>query len=918
MASWIRLSIEITRRGLEISLYDSDGAMQPPATRFEPVSGTARRERRVLDVLLKRRATAGGIWVPERWPATAAPIFVEPPARYAHLDWELIARALARHYWRQSVPVARYVPPAEGIRNPFQLPLRLVTLGQTRQAILGFERHRWVQEAIRLKGLAIQHVPAYAGLRHTLSGADIDAIVCDDYRLPNVLDTIRAVSLSARPELIVSWPTRGVVLGALDVPSGTSLYQLPSVAHGRLTRAVDIGLQGLVTADPTVELPTRTGVGGIVYCGPDTMGASRFPQAGEQVEREAAYLEALARAMELVDPASIDFERVLGKVREAREVLTPEVEQAAALILPMSETIADLRASASALGAKVPRTLTRDARERLVAEQQRRVDVALRRVSSAGVAEYIARQARLEPKTEYRLCVKIGQAFPESLLEAPPPPIDPLLPKRAARHRLTVVLFPKDLRTRGPRVRPLALPEFGPSREVSFGIVTPASFDALEARIAIYYGNQLLQNYRFVADADGTRATLEFSQTAQFKNLDKLGKRALSLSMNEDADGSTHSIMLYRDGVAKRFRIPAPIMKTATDGFWDFLKQATGPDKTKPRFSTYPEEGEPIAPEFHEVLKQAIDLGNELYRGLKKDVRQLTEELAVLRGNSDVPVQITRLHRNYVFPWTVFYDWLIPEEADGDVKVCTGWLEDGKPCAHNANSRVYCANGCWGIRHVLEEQIGGAATNADAGLELIMPKRPGAVLLSADQDQKDLDTLMELLPDVLAPLLPAENLLERVWDADSHPAIAIIYGHTETEVKNGRRIPKRITLPGRKFLSTLSIDQKTESDGELNEPRPVILLLACDTALIDVGTLNDFVSSFHYARAPVIIGTESVAFRSLLARFAREMTVALADGRPLGKSLREFRRGMIRAGNPIPFVFHAVGTAEFHIKWEED
>jgi hypothetical protein len=110
MASWIRLSIEITERGLEISVRDNTGQVRAPEKRFERSSHATGTQWRFLLELRKQRGRGGGIWVPENWPTAPTPIFVDPPAKYAHLDWELIARGLARRYWRTSVPVARYVP----------------------------------------------------------------------------------------------------------------------------------------------------------------------------------------------------------------------------------------------------------------------------------------------------------------------------------------------------------------------------------------------------------------------------------------------------------------------------------------------------------------------------------------------------------------------------------------------------------------------------------------------------------------------------------------------------------------------------------------------------------------------------------------------------------------------------------------
>ena len=88
----------------------------------------------------------------------------------------------------------------------------------------------------------------------------------------------------------------------------------------------------------------------------------------------------------------------------------------------------------------------------------------------------------------------------------------------------------------------------------------------------------------------------------------------------------------------------------------------------------------------------------------------------------------------------------------------------------------------------------------------------------------------------------------------------------------------------------------------------------CESAVTDVTTMNDFVTAWNGVGAAAVVGTEAVVGSDLAAEFAETVTRELWAGKPLGKAVTEFRRSLIGRGNPLAFLFHAVGDADLTVQ----
>lgn len=160
---------------------------------------------------------------------------------------------------------------------------------------------------------------------------------------------------------------------------------------------------------------------------------------------------------------------------------------------------------------------------------------------------------------------------------------------------------------------------------------------------------------------------------------------------------------------------------------------------------------------------------------------------------------------------------------------------------------------------------------------------------------------------------PADGrqLIELLWEVPPvRPAVLIVLGHME-------EADERIRLVRDKnWLSRAKLDERSQKEKEAwDEPRSIILLMACDSAATSLKTVNNFVIAFNTAGAAAVVGTECIVASQLAAQFAQHVSIAmLKDHLRLGTAITEFRRASLQRGNPLAFVFNAIGDVDLRIQ----
>jgi hypothetical protein len=353
-----------------------------------------------------------------------------------------------------------------------------------------------------------------------------------------------------------------------------------------------------------------------------------------------------------------------------------------------------------------------------------------------------ARKLPLRPGWRHRLRVHIGQRDQEfSAVEGDVPAIDPLLPEDAREkvQEIDVVVFEKSFTLLSPGVQKLRLPPFSGSVPVYFELRTPSKPGKADLRVALYHGNNLLQSFVLEVeiarqpseaaprDAPQVRVRLTSSGTMRFGNLGELRDRALSVALNEDVRGGTHTLMIKKDGVRESIALTEAQIKKYMDEFRDLLREASNAIGASAQ-RLFPVD-ESSAPErsqrFEAYLRKIAKLGQDIWLKLGRRGANTDALLELQRGAGET-VQFVRHGELLPFPWQTIYDYPL-SEGDGfrTSRVCfantplkrqLGPRETG--CPHFPGENVVCIEGFWSVRHrfeqLTEEHWKGAVAGADA------------------------------------------------------------------------------------------------------------------------------------------------------------------------------------------------------------
>jgi hypothetical protein len=597
--------------------------------------------------------------------------------------------------------------------------------------------------------------------------------------------------------------------------------------------------------------------------------------------------------------------------------------------------------------------------------QERRVDVTLWRRMASGQYVPIDKNLPLIQGQGYRMAVHIGHPSPESLMLGEPPPIDPLLPEpEKDGYDLEVAFFEKDFELLSARVQPLYLPRFGGSEPVHFEIRALMRVGAAEARIGVYYNNNLLQSFRlsahvaiegevaleplkikiFIADsgeeaADGrwvetavpgqVAVHLAFSQSARFTNMADIERRELSIGVNQDA-GGFHTFMMKLDGQAQPVPLAEKLLDDQINYFRNTLKSNVQTHSAAPLFPTYPGPGAGAGADFQRVIRALIERGAELHDALFNHVsKEMRARLRALAANSDQTVQIIRHDPNYVFPWPIIYDFPLPTKVEGEPAppVCLG--HDGAPplavgqypaktCKHGPDDEVYCIYGFWGLRHQVEQLVELSGAAQDTITEIAPSSSESYVRVAAGvNDDYAKDLVKQMRAEMGAAFVEtdsASDLVDLLWDDTTRPAILVVMGHMQLAHLDGEpKEPRIVLVPKKRWFLASSIMKHLKKKDEWKPPNTLVLLMACSAGATELTTLNGFVQNLTTAGAAAVVGTECLVFSSLVARFAREVTSDLWNKKSLGEAVKFFNRRLVSAGNPLAFIFNCLGNSEIKL-----
>jgi hypothetical protein len=925
-------------------------------------------------------------------------IFVEPPINLSGaFDWERFAESLLPANINldriQTLRLAREKPSLK--RSPLTLPLRVLSIGSNcAMALQGLTSSDWYESNPSVQELGLLTEQAdLKDAKASLSQKQPDIVIVDEASVDRLLKLIGQSSVSnKRPRLLIflGESKHEAYVNSLQVPAGVAFLWLPLIngfdcSEPGTREWIKRFFYGLIHDYPLHEaLKSATRLAGSILArsgflvaSPNSNQSLRLTDAMTQLQVEAKALrpwsrlgnigEFVSRSQELSDyvkdeMASLDRSRTT--IRDAVSFINNAkiyFDQESKGLVPLVDSIQTLTAARDAhrLIENTAATLLAnpEAVEQIREHQQRSVDVMLQQLDSE-LHEPVNPKTSLRPAARYRVRLHVGHRSADSLMLGDAPPLDPLLPDNDEGHNLEVAFFEKDFELLSAEVQALYLPTLGGSEPVYFDIRAPGRSGVAEARIGIYYRNNLLQSFLLKANVSSSdellsplrlklylldtseqfgeahwvevatdkqvAVSLAFCQTARFTNLDMVAPRAASIGVNQNLDETSHTFMLKVDGKAQALNIKEKVMEEQVEAFRKILKANILDAQKKPLFKTYPNPGDETSDNFTSVVRQLIDTGAKLHDALYPRVsKEMRAKLRDLAATSDKTIQFIRHDPTSVFPWSILYDYELPTKIKGapDPPICLGenstaGTNPKKLCTHGRTNGGYCIYGFWGLRHQVEHLVEIPGDPRDSIVDIKPSVKPFIRLTSGLNDQyiKDLGNKMSEEMGSAFSENPINDLVELLWDDNVRPGILIVAGHLQISPVEGEPDEPRIVLePAKKWFLASEVLKRLKQAEEWAQPNPVVLLMACASGATQISTLNDFVMSLKSAGAAAVIGTEALAFSSLVSRFAREITSDLWNKKTLGEAVKLFNRRLLSSGNPLPFIFNCLGNADIHL-----
>jgi hypothetical protein len=638
-----------------------------------------------------------------------------------------------------------------------------------------------------------------------------------------------------------------------------------------------------------------------------SVGPGTTQQLNEQVTRDLPATEQ-DTGRELVTGVS-QARQVAAQVSFTRESLG---------LYPLARACRHLVSARGALHRLRAPALTLTSRDITTEPPFRVVNMALRHrgdaVAPGAASGYLDERRTLAAAGPYDLDVQIGAPWLNSLVADDPKTAQLHLPDDSRGHDVEVALFSDAVTVLGDRTRTLRVPTSGPSDLVTFPLVMPDAAGPAWVRLSVYHRENLLQTFRLdmlVTAAEEVRpepvlvAHLQHSATRDWTNLDQLGARAVSITLNADSSGG-HRIFVKRLDVTMTLPVDASGHRHLMDEVRKVLTDAV--DQKEPT---------------DEIVWQLARKGQELHGWIFNGSDDAGgEALRSLRGWADEAVQVIRADPKQAVPWSLVYDWSLPVALHGapTPPVCFGRTGDGRPCGHGPDDGGVCVLGFWGIRHQLEELLG------DPTRDCIPPEvavgNPGALVALGVQDGAT-GTLSARLSPIVAPgavrtLSAQESLLDSLFRAD-RPGIVLVLGHNETRTLFGEPEGSRISLlTSEAWLQWKAITTQGTKNGKWRPPHSVVFLLSCGSAASDVTELNGFLSALRGVKAGAIVGTECDVYSDQALDFTLHLLGAMTGrtGQPgvpplTFTSAVRFARQHLVIGKEDPrgFAFSAFGPA---------
>lgn len=576
-------------------------------------------------------------------------------------------------------------------------------------------------------------------------------------------------------------------------------------------------------------------------------------------------------------------------------------------------------------------------------EDLRRVEMLLDRYDEFGVIEPLRRRQLYEPFRagwRYRLGVQIGLPNLEySVFEEPPPDIDSRIPWDSATDRLIeleVCVYAKSFKLLSAATQKLVLSRSGPTRLIHFDFKAPVIAGVHDLRIALYAGNNLVQSFllsalvagladvdvhrnfveqRDLLEAPSVTVRLTSSAVSHLSAAEDLPARALSVALNDDADPAGHTLMVKGASGGVSARTDESKIAWFNARYRDVLQAVHNQDK-----------------DWAATVRDLAKIGQGLWNLLAKATRS-EATLNALRGEGET-LQFVRHSSILGMPWQLLYDFHLPSGEHfakptvcrADSAVVGAWPRVGHMgCRHHPGKPVICVEGFWAFRHRLEllsEEAHDGQTRTRVRTVHAPAPHPLLTLgasLGGILEQQAEAAWRHAYPQRFHRITQADAPVHTgLWSHALLPAVLLLLSHLYDE-------QEQLNLERRVYAcEPTGLDEHEISATRLmtakvhNLPweatRPIVMLMACESARQDTHELVSLTDAFLQAGAAAVIGTEWNVKAWEALDFGKTATAALLSGKStLGQVMQAYYRQGLTSGQGVPMLFTAYGNADLSV-----
>lgn len=534
----------------------------------------------------------------------------------------------------------------------------------------------------------------------------------------------------------------------------------------------------------------------------------------------------------------------------------------------------------------------------------------------------VIEDSALRVNADYGIVVFIGKKI-ENSISASEPFNDESLPPGKNKHELTVIFTEPNVSPE-PKVAKIVLPREGNSTECEFFIRIPENIDEISARIAIVYRNRVLQTALLEAPILAVE-----QEKAEKGKIELLIESPVRPGMQDLTERQWFDAALILNH--NQARIPQ-MTKIVNDNAE--LVSLAG---IKDRVQWFDDLISRIAKDWKKFEKLKSKKSVELLRACALNGAALYEGLMTGREEDALAaaerIQIVTARNGERLPLEFVYGRLPPED---DAQLCSQAEKSllrgrcDQSCTGKDETKTICPLGFWGLNRVIERHAYDArAAKQMFGIDFALQSEPvegrkrlniltkAVLAASKNVDAVEAGSTQKVV-DALNAATKKQSKIVTTWkewisDVEKRaPSLLVLLPHTLKDALTGQ---ETLEIGASERLLFVRL-QENHVLGPAKAPRPVVILMGCETAAPDIAYEN-LIAAFRSKGAALVVGTGSTILGRQAALVVSEMIKELAEietgDTAFGDVMLRVRRKMMAQGLLMVMCLTSYGDTDWII-----